>query len=447
MDPAGTIESRESSKKEILDRVGEYAERYTTRINREVGKDRIPYSGSVLTKAEIQVMVESVLTGWFGADKKVNEFEKELAQLHERKHALMVNSGSSANLVALTALCSNQIGNQRLRSGDEVITPATTFPTTLNPIFQNRLTPVFIDTDLHTLNLDVTQLDAALSDKTRALVVPHILGNPANMRVINEFVQENNLLIVEDICDALFSKYDGKLVGTFGDMATLSFYPAHHITTGEGGCILMDDSNLERISRSIRDWGRACWCSTAENHPMGACRKRFDYKVGNIPYDHKYIYSNMGYNLKPLDLQGAIGLVQLKRLDDFRNARRRNYQRLAGILSPHDGDDIRIIRATENSDPNWFAFPFALIGNKSEDTQAFVRHLEKNLITTRRMFGGNILRHEAYLNMDYPYRVVGDLSNADEILKSTVFVGVYPGLSEQEIDYMGEKIIEFLESN
>ncbi len=440
------MDEKERLESEILELVGTYVERFLLSKKRELGKDRIPYTAAVFDKEEIQAMVKSSLTGWFGAGRQVNAFETKIAEFHGLKKCIMTNSGSSANLVAMSALCSHQMGDARLKPGDEVITPATTFPTTMNPILINRLVPVLLDTNLSTLNIDVSKLDEALSDKTRALFIPHILGNAVDLNPVIEFATDNNLFVIEDICDALGSLYDGKLVGTFGNMATMSFYPAHHITTGEGGGVLVKDPKIARIAKSIRDWGRACWCSTDETNPLGACRKRFDFKVGDVPYDHKYIYTNIGYNLKPMDLQGAIGLEQLKRLTQFSKIRRENHKKLRNMLVDIDGEHIYITKATENSDPNWFAFPFTVVDDNPQTTHNLILYLEKNLIMTRRMFCGNILRHDAYVNMDFDYRVVGNLNNADKVLKSTIFVGIYPGLSEDELVHVGDSINHFFNS-
>ena len=440
------MDEKEQLESEILELVGTYVEKYLLSKKRVMGKDRIPYTASVIDREEIQAMVKSSLTGWFGAGQQVKAFETKIAEFHGLKKSIMTNSGSSANLVAMSALCSQQMGDAQLKPGDEVITAATTFPTTMNPILINRLVPVLLDAHLDTLNIDVNKLDEALSDKTRALFLPHILGNTVDMKPVMELATDNNLFVIEDICDALGSLYDGKLVGTFGNMATMSFYPAHHITTGEGGGVLVKDPVIARIAKSIRDWGRACWCSTDETNPLGACRKRFDFKVGDIPYDHKYIYSNIGYNLKPMDLQGAIGLEQLKRLSQFSKARRENHKKLRNMLADIDGEYIDITKATKNSDPNWFAFPFTVVDDSPQTTHDLIMYLEENLIMTRRMFCGNILRHDAYRDMDFEYRVVGKLDNADKVLKSTIFVGLYPGLSEDELVHIGDSIKRFFKS-
>jgi CDP-6-deoxy-D-xylo-4-hexulose-3-dehydrase len=351
----------------------------------------------------------------------------------------MVNSGSSANLAAVTALTSPQLGDRRLRPGDEVITVAAGFPTTVNPIVQNRLIPVFVDVELPTYNIDPARLEAAVSSRTRAVVIAHTLGNPFDLEAVTDLCRRHDLMLVEDCCDALGATYDGRPVGTFGDLATLSFYPAHHITTGEGGAVLANRGVMKRIVEIVRDWGRDCWCDPGcEN----TCGKRFTQQFGTLPagYDHKYVYSHLGYNLKATDMQAAVGLAQLARLDEFVAARRRNHAYLSAALA--DMSDVLILpEATPGSDPSWFGFAVTVHPDAPFGRAELVDHLESAGIATRLLFGGNLLRQPAYQHVEH--RVVGSLETTDLIAQRTFWIGCYPGLNETHLDYAVEQLQRF----
>ena len=407
------------------------------------GQTRVHYAGRVYDERELVAAVEAVLDFWLTAGPQAAAFEQRLAEYIGLHHALTVNSGSSANLVAITALRSRRL-ERPLEPGDEVITPAMGFPTTVAPIVQNGLVPVFVDCQLGTYNLDPAQLEPALAERTRAIFLAHTLGNPVEMEPVMEFARAHDLYVIEDACDALGATYDGHKVGTFGHLATLSFYPAHHITTGEGGAVLTDDPHLARIARSIRDWGRDCWCRH-DSPPTGACGRRFEWKIPGLeePYDHRYLYVEIGYNLKMTDIQAAIGLAQLEKLPHFIAARRRNFQRLYEGLKPYE-EFLLLPSWSERAAPSWFAFPIT-----ARPTAPFSRHdlttfLEERNVETRLLFAGNILRQPGYHHIEH--RTVGNLPNSDLVLRSTFFVGVYPGLDRARIDYMLETFADFFRS-
>ena len=353
------------------------------------------------------------------------------------RDVILVNSGSSANLVALTSLLSEMLP-EPLRPGDEVITPAATFPTTLAPIVQNSLLPVFVDCEIGTYNADLDQVEAAISPRTRAIVLPHTLGNVFDLDRVAALCKKHALYLVEDTCDALGSKWDGKLVGTFGDFASMSFYPAHHITMGEGGAVATNKALQARVARSVRDWGRDCWCAPGVSN---TCNKRFDWQLGDLPrgYDHKYIYSNIGYNLKPTDLQAAIGLAQMEKLPGFIARRKRNFQRLYEGLK--DLPDLILPRWDSRADVSWFAFPITVRPEVGFARKDLVAHLEASKIETRMIFAGNLLRQPAYRKIQR--RVVGELKNTDLVMTNTFFVGVYPGLTDPMLDFMVERFHAF----
>jgi CDP-6-deoxy-D-xylo-4-hexulose-3-dehydrase len=356
-----------------------------------------------------------------------------------QKYCLLVNSGSSANLVAFSALTSPLLGENRIRPGDEVITVAAGFPTTVAPIIQNQCIPVFVDVDIHTLNIDVTQLDLALSEKTKAIMIAHTLGNPFDVKTIREFANKHNLWIVEDCCDAVGSTIDGQMVGTFGDIATVSFYPAHHMTMGEGGAVLTNNSRLFVAARSIRDWGRDCYCEPGKSN---TCGRRFDQQHGELPYgyDHKYVYSHIGYNLKVTDMQAAIGLVQLKKLDGFITKRKENYNKLLKGLSKYNKYFL-FPSILDGANPSWFGFSITL--NTSEfERNTLVSFLEENNIMTRLLFAGNLTKQPAFKNANY--RTVGLLPSTDTVMHSTFFIGVYPGINDEMISYILDKFDEFV---
>lgn len=406
------------------------------------GVTPIPTSGRVFNGDDLCYLVDSALDFWLTTGRYAREFEKAFERFLGVRHAILCNSGSSANLLALTALTSPQLGEQRLKPGDEVITVAAGFPTTVNPILQNSLVPVFLDVELGTYNLDVRRLEEAIGPRTRAVMIAHTLGNPANLDVLLEVIKRHNLWFIEDSCDALGSTFRGQLTGTFGDLATFSFYPAHHITMGEGGCVITNRSILEKTVVSFRDWGRDCWCEPGEEN---TCGKRFDWRLGELPlgYDHKYIYSHIGYNLKLTDMQAAVGLAQLQKLPQFIETRRKNWQLLLNGL--RDYAELLILPLpTPGSNPSWFGFPVTIRPEAPFSRAQLIRHLEARKIGTRQLFGGNLTRQPAYL--DRSWRIVGDLSNTDIVMRQTFWVGVYPGLTPEMIAYVIESFDAFLKN-
>ena len=417
---------------EILELVREYHRSAFPAKPFDVGTTSIPVAGRVFDDDDIVHLVDSSLDFWLTTGRYAAQFEREFAAFWGLRHAILVNSGSSANLVALTALTSRKLGERQLRPGDEVITVAAGFPTTVNPIIQNRLVPVFLDVKVPTYNVDVEQLEAALSPKTRAIMIAHTLGNPYDLARVTAFAQKHHLWLVEDCCDAAGSTYQGKPVGTFGDLATCSFYPAHHITMGEGGCVLTDRPQLKTLVESFRDWGRDCWCDPGKDN---TCGKRHCWKLGQLPegYDHKYTYSHIGYNLKVTDMQAAVGVAQLKKLPAFIEARRRNFRYLKDGLRDLEAHFI-LPEATAGSDPSWFGFPLAIRSGSKLTRNAVVQTLERNRIQTRLLFGGNLLRQPAYADIEH--RVIGDLKNTDFIMNNVFWIGVYPGLDAPRLDYV-----------
>ncbi len=398
------------------------------------GESSVPVSGKVLDSAELESLVEASLDAWLTTGRFAAQFEREFAAFMGVRCASLVNSGSSANLAALSCLTSASLGDRRLSHGDEVITVAAGFPTTVNPIIQNGLIPVFVDVQLPTYNVDVTQLEAALSNRTKAIVLAHTLGNPFDVDSVMAFATQNNLWVIEDCCDAVGSSYKNRPVGAFGHLATTSFYPAHHITMGEGGCVLTQSPALKKLAESFRDWGRDCWCDPGKSNTCGC---RFEWKLGDLPsgYDHKYIYSHIGYNLKATDLQAAVGVAQLKKLPGFIAARRANFAKLQSALS--DLADLFILpEATAHSEPSWFGFPLAVRPDAPLSRNQVVRFLESRNIATRLLFGGNLLRQPAYRNLQR--RVVGDLRNTDFVMNNVFWVGLYPGITDAMIYYMAE---------
>jgi CDP-6-deoxy-D-xylo-4-hexulose-3-dehydrase len=421
-------------RKRILELVAEYYAAAFPEREFVAGETAVPVSGKVFDATELQFLVESGLDFWLTTGRFAARFEREFAEVFGLRHALLVNSGSSANLAALSSLTSPTLGERALRPGDEVITVATGFPTTVNPIIQNGLVPVFLDVVIPTYDVDVTQLEAALSDRTRAVMLAHTLGNPFNLEAVTAFAKKHNLWFVEDCCDAVGATYQGKHVGTFGDLATVSFYPAHHITMGEGGCVLTDRPALKKLVESFRDWGRDCWCEPGKDN---TCGKRFDWQLGELPhgYDHKYTYSHIGYNLKLTDMQAAVGVAQLPKLPAFIEARRRNFQELYDGL--RDLEEFFILpEATPNSEPSWFGFPLAVRPGAPFTRDEVVRQLEAHKIGTRLLFGGNLVRQPAY--RDLPYRAIGDLLNSDFVMNQVFWLGLYPGLKSDALQYIIE---------
>jgi CDP-6-deoxy-D-xylo-4-hexulose-3-dehydrase len=400
------------------------------------GTTPVPVAGRVFDSSELQHLVDSSLDFWLTTGRFAERFEKEFATFIGRRFSVLVNSGSSANLLALSALTSPKLGDHRLQRGDEVITVAAGFPTTVNPVVQCGLVPIFIDIHVPTYNVDVRQLELAFSDRTRAVMLAHTLGNPFDLAAVKRFTDRHHLWLIEDCCDAVGSTYDGKLVGTFGELATTSFYPAHHITMGEGGAVLGDKPLLKTLVESFRDWGRDCWCDPGK---ANTCGKRFDWDLGQLPhgYDHKYIYSHIGYNLKATDMQASVGVAQLKKLPQFIAARKRNYSRLLAGL--RDLEEFFILpEATPNSDPSWFGFPLLLRPGAPFSRAEVIHFLEERKIASRALFGGNLTRQPAY--RDVQYRVIGDLHNCDLVMNQLFWVGVYPGLTAEMLDYMIETL-------
>lgn len=398
------------------------------------GETAIPYAGRIFDQDEILNLVESALDFWLTSGRFAREFEREFARFVGVRHAVLVNSGSSANLLALSCLTSPKLGERQVRRGDEVITVAAGFPTTVNPIVQNGLVPVFVDVTVPNYNVDVSQLESALSQRSRAIMLAHTLGNPFDVEAVTRFAQEHDLWLVEDCCDAVGSTYRGRNAGTFGDVATMSFYPAHHITMGEGGCVVTDRPYLKTLIESFRDWGRDCWCEPGEDN---TCGKRFEWAVDGLPegYDHKYVFEHIGYNLKLTDMQAAVGVAQLKKLPSFIQARRRNFAYLMQGLGDL-ADYFLLPEATPGSDPSWFGLPLAVRPEAPFRRSDVVRYLEARRIATRLMFGGNLVRQPAY--RDVPHRVVGSLANSDFVMNQVVWIGVYPGLTPPMLDYIIE---------
>jgi CDP-6-deoxy-D-xylo-4-hexulose-3-dehydrase len=406
------------------------------------GISSIPVSGKVFDDHELQLLVDSSLDFWLTTGRYAEKFEKSFAKFMGVKHAMLCNSGSSANLLAISALTSSRLGKRALKEGDEVITAAAGFPTTVNPILQNRLVPVFVDVELGTYDATTEKIAEAIGPKTKAIMMAHTLGNPFDLDGVMKLAEEHNLWVVEDTCDAVGATFNGKEVGSFGDISTASFYPAHHMTMGEGGCVMVKKGSMKKIVESFRDWGRDCWCPPGQDN---TCGRRFDWQLGELPYgyDHKYIYSHIGYNLKMTDMQAAVGVAQLDKLEGFIESRNKNWARLKKGLKPL-GEFLILPKATKNSKPSWFGFAITVRPDAPFTRFELVQHVESRRIGTRQLFGGNLLKQPAYLGL--PIRVVGDLTNADIITESTFWIGVYPGLTNEMIDFMISTIHEFVES-
>jgi len=404
------------------------------------GKSWIQYGGGVFDDKEINASVDVLIDGWFGLGKKAEEMERMLAKFIGVKGSILTNSGSSSNFLAIASLQSYFFPNH-LNPGDEIITAACGFPTTVNPIINHQMVPVFLDVNPDTYNIDAKDLEKALSKKSKAVFLAHTLGNPNEMDKVVEFCVKHDLFLIEDNCDALGSEYDGKKTGSFGILSTQSFYPPHHLTMGEGGAVHYNDLRFERITRSLRDWGRSCWCRGDDKTMNGACKARFNYRIDGKPYDHKYMFNQIGYNLKPIEPQAAMGVEQVKRLPDFIKRRAQNFERMSRYAREWEKYFI-LPKQLLKAKPCWFSFPLTI-----RDDAPFTRHeitmyLEERMIQTRPLFAGNVTKQAAYKNKEY--RVVGDLPNADRILHNTFFTGVYPGLSLPEIDYIAESIVDFL---
>jgi CDP-4-dehydro-6-deoxyglucose reductase, E1 len=426
-------------REQILSLVEKYADEVFAPRGFDPGTSVVPPSGKVIGAKEIRYLVDACLDGWLTTGRFNAQFELQLAAFLTRAHLLTTVSGSSANLLAMTALTSPKLRDRQLKPGDEVITVAAGFPTTVNPTVQNGLIPVFVDVDIPTYNIDVSKLDEALSDRTRAIMIAHTLGNPFNLDAVTAFAKKHNLWLIEDCCDALGSTYDGKLCGSFGDIGTLSFYPAHHITMGEGGAVFMNDEYLRKIVLSIRDWGRDCYCDPGCDN---TCGRRFRWQLGDLPfgYDHKYTYSHIGYNMKITDMQAACALAQLDRLPFFIQKRKDNFAVLKTNLKALE-DVLILPEATAKSDPSWFGFPITLRPGLSKGRHELQQFLEDGKIGTRLLFAGNLVRQPYF--KDINYRVVGDLTNADIITERTFWLGVFPALGEPQLTYVVEKMHEF----
>lgn len=433
------MKTTDSIRKEISSLVSEYAELQYQDKPFEPGKSVVPPSGKVIGEMELQYMVEASLDGWLTTGRFNDQFEKELADFVGVKHLITVNSGSSANLVAFSTLTSPKLGDRAIKKGDEVIGVAAGFPTTVNPVVQFGAVPVFVDVDLKTHNINADLIETAITPKTKAIMLAHTLGNPFNLKKVKEICDKHNLWLIEDCCDALGAEYDGKMVGTFGDIATVSFYPAHHITMGEGGAVFTNNSKLITIAESFRDWGRDCYCKPGCDN---TCGDRFGMKLGDLPqgYDHKYTYSHLGYNLKISDMQAACGLAQLKRLPEFIAKRNANFDYLKNRLSTLS-DFIELTDATENSTPSWFGFPLTVKESSGVSCVDLTKYLDQNKIGTRLLFAGNLIR-QPYFH-DVEYRVEGKLVNTDVTMNQTLWLGIFPALGEEQLDYTAKKLEEF----
>lgn len=426
-------------RSQILSDVRRYAEEKLATQEFVPGETVVPVSGKVLDAEDFAALVDSSLDGWLTAGRFHKEFEEGLANYVGAKSALFVNSGSSANLVALSGLTSPKLGKRALQPGDEVLTVAAGFPTTVNPIIQNGLRPVLVDIELGTYDAISDRLREAVSNKTKAIMMAHTLGNPFDLDTVRELCKEHGLWLIEDSCDALGSTYGGQRTGSFGDTATVSFYPAHHITTGEGGAVFVKSPLVRKQVESFRDWGRDCYCETGCDN---TCLKRFEWQLGDLPegYDHKYIYSHIGYNLKATDMQAALGVSQLSKLDRFVQARKDNFNYLSSKLQGVEG--LILPQATPKSDPSWFGYPITLDPSHPVNREELLRFLDSRKIGTRLLFAGNLTKQPAYRNVDW--RIVGDLTNTDIVMNRTFWVGTFPGLTQPMLDYIAESISEFV---
>ena len=405
------------------------------------GVNYIPPSGKVMDASDLTNLLEAGLDMWLTAGRFAREFEKRFAEFMNQKFCLLVNSGSSANLVAFAAITSPSLGDRQVKPGDEIITVAAGFPTTVNPIIQNGCIPVFIDVVFPDFGINIALLEKALSKKTKAVMLAHTLGNPFDVKAVKAFCDKNNLWLIEDCCDAVGAKFEDKLVGTYGDIATVSFYPAHHMTMGEGGAVLTNSPRLKKIAESFRDWGRDCWCPPGKDD---TCGKRFDQRFADLPegYDHKYVYSHVGYNLKVSDMQAAVGCSQLNKLPEFIQKRNHNTQTLIKLIKekiPNHAELMHLPEALPNATPSWFGFVITL---KTGSRKKLINYLESNKVGTRLMFAGNLVRQPLY--KDKEYRIVGELTNTDNIMNNTFWVGIYPALDETHMNYIAEKLKEGL---
>lgn len=406
------------------------------------GKDIIPFAGRIYDEKEMVNLVDSSLDFWLTTGRYAEVFESRFAEIMHQRYCMIVNSGSSANLIAVSALTSSLLKSDKLVAGDEVITVAAGFPTTVTPLVQNGLVPVFVDVDIETFNINAELIEDAITSKTRAIVLAHTLGNPFDLEKVKAIAEKHNLFLVEDCCDAVGSTYNGKMVGTFGDIATTSFYPAHHITMGEGGSVLTSNPILKRAATSLRDWGRDCYCDPGCDN---TCGRRFKGKYGELPegYDHKYVYSHLGYNLKVTDMQAAVGVAQLDKLNEFIQKRKENFKLLSDGLKKYE-QFLILPKATPNSDPSWFGFPFSIRQGAPFMRNDLANFLEGHKILTRQLFAGNMIKQPAF--KDVKYRVVGNLTNTDYIMGNTIFIGVYPGIDSVRMDYILDVFDKFFKN-
>lgn len=429
-------------KQQIFDLTAKYAREVHLPKPFVPGVSPVPVSGKVQDETDVVSLVDSALDFWLTAGRFNHAFEAKLGKFLNKKFVLTTNSGSSANLIAFTGLTSHLLGDRRVQAGDEFITCATGFPTTINPAITHGLVPVFLDVDIPTYNVDVSKLEEAITPKTKAIMIAHTLGNPFDLDAIMAVAKKHNLWVIEDCCDALGAEYNGQLVGTFGDVGTLSFYPAHHITMGEGGAVFLHNPILKRAIESFRDWGRDCWCEAGMDN---TCKRRFDWQLGDLPYgyDHKYIYSHLGFNLKITDMQAAVGLAQMGHLEGFIAARRANFNYLKAGLKQFE-EHLILPEATPKSNPSWFGFPITIREGSKISRDDLVKFLNSEKIATRLMFGSNLIR-QPYMK-DRNYRVVGDLTNSNIVVDKSFWVGVFPGLTTLHLDYMIEKFGKFIKS-
>ena len=409
----------------------------------KVGEDYIPVTGKVLDEEDLISGIDSILDGWLTTGRYAKSFEKTLTNYIGCKNSLLVNSGSSANLVAFYSLTSPLLGKRALKKGDEIITVAAGFPTTINPLIQFGCVPVFVDISIPTYNIDIEKIEAAITSKTKGIMIAHALGNPFEIKPVIEIAKKYNLWLIEDDCDSLGAEYNGKKTGSFGDLATLSFYPAHHITMGEGGAVLINNRRLQSSALSFRDWGRDCYCETGCDN---TCNKRFDWKLGDLPqgYDHKYIYSHIGFNLKVTDIQASIGLNQLNKIDEFVLKRRENHKILLTLFKSLEEYFI-LPEKTDNSNPSWFGFMLTIRNNKILDRNSLVRYLESKKIGTRLFFAGNVTKQPAYINVEK--KIIGDLKNTDKVMNDSFWVGVWPGLEKEHLEYIYSSVLYYIKKN
>jgi CDP-4-dehydro-6-deoxyglucose reductase, E1 len=431
----------EDIREQILELTKQYyTEKYSDRIFIPE-QSRVNYAGRVFDERELVNLVDSSLDFWLTEGRYSESFAGKISDFLGVENVLLTNSGSSANLLAFAALTSEKLGDRRLKPGDEVISVAAGFPSTLTPIIQHQCIPVFVDVTIPTYNIDIQKIESAISEKTKCIFLAHTLGNPYDLDAILKIAEKHHLWLIEDNCDAFGSKYKGRFTGTFGHLSTISFYPAHHITTGEGGAIITNDDQLAKLVRAFRDWGRDCYCNGGENN---TCGKRFSQQFGTLPfgYDHKYVYSEIGYNLKMTDMQAAVGAAQMDKLQNFCDARRKNYQRYNQIFSKHDRYFI-LPKATEGADPAWFTYIVTLKESAPFTREDLTQYLNAQKIETRNLFAGNMLRQPALQGKQY--RVAGTLENTDIIMSQTFFLGTYPGMTDAMLDYVEQKIDQFIE--